>query len=110
MSVRHALRDSVNLVFIRLMRDVVYHHLYKPEGIARWLENPDDTKRKEYLQRFADKEGQVYLQRFYAKYQDKSEEESLALLTERVLASLRACPCFIAQFILIRMNMNSINT
>ncbi|MGZ8189815.1 MAG: transglycosylase domain-containing protein [Methylococcaceae bacterium] len=86
MSVRHALRDSVNLVFIRLMRDVVYHHLYKPEGIARWLENPDDTKRGEYLQRFADKEGQVYLQRFYAKYQNKSEEESLALLTERVLA------------------------
>jgi len=40
MSVRHALRDSVNLVFIRLMRDIVYHHLYKPEGIARWLEKP----------------------------------------------------------------------
>ncbi|HEY8098554.1 MAG TPA: transglycosylase domain-containing protein, partial [Methylobacter sp.] len=40
MSVRDALRDSVNLVFIRLMRDLVYHHLYKPEGIARWLEIP----------------------------------------------------------------------
>ncbi|MDD1630801.1 MAG: transglycosylase domain-containing protein, partial [Methylococcaceae bacterium] len=49
MSVRHALRDSVNLVFIRLMRDLVYHHLYKPDGIARWLESPDDPKRQEYL-------------------------------------------------------------
>jgi len=84
MSVRHALRDSVNLVFIRLMRDIVYHHLYKPEGIARWLESPDDPRRKEYLERFADREGAVYLRRFFAKYQGKSTEESLALLTQRV--------------------------
>ncbi|MDD5580848.1 MAG: transglycosylase domain-containing protein [Methylobacter sp.] len=86
MSVKHALRDSVNLVFIRLMRDLVYHHLYKPEGIARWLELPDDPRRKEYLQRFADREGRVYLQRFYAKYQGKSAAEALSLLTRRVLA------------------------
>ena len=86
MSVRHALRDSVNLVFIRLMRDVVYHHLYKPEGIARWLESPDDPKRKEYLQRFADKEGTTYLQKFYARYQDKTAEEALEMLTKRVYA------------------------
>lgn len=86
MSVRHALRDSVNLVFIRLMRDIVYHHLYKPEGIARWLENPDDPKRHEYLERFANREGTVYLRRFYAKYQGKTTEESLTLLTKRVMA------------------------
>jgi len=84
MSVRHALRDSVNLVFIRLMRDLVYHHLYKPDGLARWLESPDDPRRKEYLQRFADREGSVYLQRFFNKYRDKSKEEALAMLTERV--------------------------
>jgi membrane peptidoglycan carboxypeptidase len=86
MSVRHALRDSVNLVFIRLMRDIVYHHLYKPEGIARWLESPDDPKREEYLQRFADKEGSTYLNKFYARHQGKSAEESLDMLTKRVYA------------------------
>jgi len=86
LSVRHALRDSVNLVFIRLMRDLVYHHLYKPEGIARWLEIPDDPRREEYLQRFADREGNVYLRRFYAKYHDKSAEEALSALTQRVYA------------------------
>jgi membrane peptidoglycan carboxypeptidase len=86
MSVRHALRDSVNLVFIRLMRDIVYYHLYKPEGIARWLETPDDPKRHEYLERFANREGTVYLRRFYAKYQGKTTEESLAMLTQRVQA------------------------
>ncbi|HEY8035662.1 MAG TPA: transglycosylase domain-containing protein [Methylobacter sp.] len=86
MSVRDALRDSVNLVFIRLMRDLVYHHLYKPEGIARWLEIPDDPRRMEYLMRFADKEGQVYLRRFYEKYHGKPTDEIMELLTQRVFA------------------------
>mgnify|MGYP003392416949 CR=1 FL=1 len=86
MSVRHALRDSVNLVFIRLMRDLVYHHLYKPEGIARWLESPDNPKRQEYLHRFADNEGRVYLQRFYNRYRGKTAAETLDMLTQRVFA------------------------
>lgn len=85
MSVRAALRDSVNLVFIRLMRELVYHHLYKPDGIARWLESPDDPKRQEYLQRFADHEGRTYLQRFYARYHGKSAAEALEMLSVRVL-------------------------
>jgi membrane peptidoglycan carboxypeptidase len=86
MSVRDALRDSVNLVFIRLMRELVYHHLYKPEGIARWLEIPDDPRRMEYLKRFADKEGLVYLRRFYEKYHGKPTDEIMELLTQRVFA------------------------
>ncbi|MDD5125192.1 transglycosylase domain-containing protein [Methylovulum sp.] len=86
MSVREALRDSVNLVFVRLMRDIVYHHLYKPDGLARWLESPDDPRRKKYLQRFADREGSVYLQRFYAKYKDKTPDEAFAMLSGRVFA------------------------
>jgi membrane peptidoglycan carboxypeptidase len=86
MSVRDALRDSVNLVFIRLMRELVYHHLYKQEGIARWLEIPDDPRRMEYLKRFADKEGLVYLRRFYDKYHGKPTDEIMEMLTQRVFA------------------------
>ncbi|MCK9636044.1 MAG: transglycosylase domain-containing protein [Methylobacter tundripaludum] len=86
MSVRDALRDSVNLVFVRLMRELVYHHLYKPEGIARWLEIPDDPRRQEYLERFADKEGLVYLRRFYDKYHGKPTDEIMEMLTQRVYA------------------------
>ncbi len=84
MSVRDALRDSVNLVFIRLMREVVYHHLYKPEGIARWLDTPDSPKRKEYLERFANNEGQVYLQKFFSRYEGKSPEEAMDMLVKRI--------------------------
>ena len=83
-SVRHALRDSTNLVFIRLMRDVVYHHLYKPGGLAHWLDDPADPKRFEYLERFANREGIAFLRRFYAKYKDKASDEALQLLLEKV--------------------------
>jgi membrane peptidoglycan carboxypeptidase len=86
MTVRDGLRNSVNLVFIRMMRDLTYHHLYKPEGIARWLESPDDNKRKEYLTRFADREGLVYLRRFYSKYKGKNTDDNLETLTQKVFA------------------------
>ncbi len=87
-SVEDALHESVNLVFIRLMRDIAYHYLYKPDGMARQLENPDDPRRREYLQRFADREGKVFLRRFYAKYQGKDVQQSLDLL----LQDLRVTP------------------
>jgi membrane peptidoglycan carboxypeptidase len=84
MSVRKALQNSVNLVFIRLMRDVVYYHLYKPDGVARWMDQEDSEKRREYLERFADQEGKTYLRRFYAKYRNKTPEEAFDLLTKSV--------------------------
>lgn len=83
MSVREALRDSVNLVFIRVMRDIVQHHLYRPEGIVRWAEAEDDGRRGEYLERFADREGRTFLRRFYGKYRGKSD--TLGELTKSVL-------------------------
>ena len=88
LSVEAAVHDSVNLVFIRLMRDIAYHYLYKPDGLARQLENPDDPRRQEYLQRFADREGKVFQRRFYAKYQGKDVQQSLDLL----LQGLRVTP------------------
>jgi len=81
MSVRQALRDSVNLVYIRVMRDIVYHYLYRPGAIASQLEASDSPQRRAYLERFADHEGQVFLRRYYAKYRGKSPQEALELLT-----------------------------
>jgi membrane peptidoglycan carboxypeptidase len=86
LSVRQAFRDSVNLVFIRLLRDVVYHHLYRPGAIAQQMEASDDPRRQAYLERFADREGQTFLRRFYAKYRGKSPQEALELLTQSMHA------------------------
>jgi membrane peptidoglycan carboxypeptidase len=86
LSVRQALRDSVNLVYIRLMRDIVSHYLYRPGAVASQLEAPDSPQRRAYLERFADREGQVFLRRFYAKYRGKSSQEALEILTQNAEA------------------------
>jgi membrane peptidoglycan carboxypeptidase len=91
-TVREALRDSVNLSFIRIMRDIVYHHMYRPGGSARMLEDADDPRRRAYLERFADQEGRVFLRRFYNKYRGKDP----AGIEQALLDSLRATPSRLA--------------
>jgi membrane peptidoglycan carboxypeptidase len=87
MSVRMALRHSVNLVYIRMMRDIVYHYLYRPGAIASQLDASDSPQRRAYLERFADHEGQVFLRRFYARYRGKSPQEAFAILTRNAAES-----------------------
>ncbi|MGZ3183185.1 MAG: transglycosylase domain-containing protein [Telluria sp.] len=86
MTVHEAVRNSVNLPFVRLMRDVVYYYMFQtPGSTASLLANADDPRRAEYLARFADKEGRDFLTRFYQKYKGKSPAEMDKLL----LASFR---------------------
>ena len=90
MSVRDALRNSVNLVFIRLMRDIVHHYMFlTPGSSAKLLQDADDPRRAAYLSRFADREGQVFMRRFLVKYQGKTvqEAEDLLLQNRRLTAS-----------------------
>lgn len=65
-----ALQDSINLPFVRLMRDIVnYTSSYHNEGsIAQLLKNDKDPRREEYLKAFAAREGNVFITRFYRKY------------------------------------------
>jgi membrane peptidoglycan carboxypeptidase len=88
LSVREALRHSVNLVFIRLMRDIVRFHIEGIQGYGPDLyTDPDHPLRREYLTRFADREGRELLGRFYAKHHGKPAEESLGLLADQAGAS-----------------------
>ncbi len=88
MPVHEALRNSVNLVFIRLMRDVVQHYMFLvPGSSAQILRDADDPRRTAYLERFADQEGQVFLRRFLTKYGGKSAEQQQELLLEGLWVS-----------------------
>ncbi|WP_309678998.1 transglycosylase domain-containing protein [Polaromonas sp.] len=88
LSVRDGLRNSVNLVFIRLMRDVVHHYMFlTPGSSARLLQDADDPRRAAYLARFADREGQVFMRRFLAKYQGKNAQQAEELLLGHVRPS-----------------------
>jgi len=85
MSVRDGLRNSVNLVFIRLMRDIVHHYMFlTPGSSAKLLQDADDPRRADYLARFADREGQVFMRRFLVKYQGKTGQEAQELLLGNV--------------------------
>ena len=82
-TVREALQGSINLVFVRLMRDVVRHTMHQIEDSStQLLKDDDDPRRPEYLARFADREGQVFLRRFWHKYQGKPPEEIVNTLLE----------------------------
>jgi membrane peptidoglycan carboxypeptidase len=80
-SVREAFRDSINLPFVRLMRDLVDHLIFRTPGGGRSvLENLGDPRRESYLTRFADRESRIFLRRFHARYGALSGEEALARL------------------------------
>ncbi|HET9641832.1 MAG TPA: biosynthetic peptidoglycan transglycosylase, partial [Burkholderiaceae bacterium] len=92
LTLREATRRSVNLVYIRVMRDIVYHVMAKRGGSATLLEDKDDPARQAYLEKFADREGKEYMSRFYRKYSGKSRQEAEDLLVQ----SMRPTPVRLA--------------
>lgn len=91
MSVREGFRNSVNLVFIRMMRDVIHHYTYRGTGPAvRFLEDTGDTLRQVYLERFADREGSEFLRRFAKTYRPLSPVEREETFLDGVRKTPRA--------------------
>nr|WP_233151667.1 transglycosylase domain-containing protein [Pelomonas sp. KK5] len=83
-TVREALKHSVNLAFVRILRDVVHHVMSQSAKAGEaLLDDRDDPARQAYLARFADQEGRVFLTRFYRKYKGRSAEEAEELLLHR---------------------------
>jgi len=88
-TLKDALRESINLPFIRLMRDLVRYVTYQqPYNRVALLKDDTDPRRQEYLARFADKEGTKYLMRFWKKYQRKTSQQRL----DTFLDSMRVTP------------------
>jgi membrane peptidoglycan carboxypeptidase len=88
---REAFRYSVNLPFVRAMRDVVQYYSYQnPRTTASILQDANDPGRRQYLEKFADEEGSRFLRQFYSKYDGKSGAEVLeVLVSERRLTPIR---------------------
>lgn len=76
-----SLRDSLNLPFIRLMREIVQHHIHRgPESAGAVLEQKDHPARAALLARFADREGRQFTRGFYRRLSGKSVEQMLDAL------------------------------
>lgn len=85
MSVRDAFKNSVNLVFIRLMRDIVHYHIFQRYGTTpKALEKLDESEKRRLLSVFADREGIIFIRRFYNQYSRKTPEAALNLLIEEI--------------------------
>ncbi|HDS1698512.1 MULTISPECIES: transglycosylase domain-containing protein [Pseudomonas] len=88
-TLKDALRESINLPFIRLMRDLVRYVTYQqPYNRVALLKDDADPRRQEYLARFADKEGTKYLMRFWKKYQRRTSQQRL----DTFIDSMRVTP------------------
>lgn len=87
LTVQEALQHSTNLVFVRLMRDIVRYYMFQlPGSSAQLLADADDPRRADYLSRFADREGKDFLARFWNKYRGKDWNEIETALMQGVRA------------------------
>ncbi|TMU76099.1 penicillin-binding protein [Pseudomonas fluorescens] len=88
-TLRDALRESINLPFIRLMRDLVRYTTYSgPNNSAELLKDDRDPRRQEYLANFADREGTSFQLKFWKKYKNKDTQARL----DTFLDSMRPTP------------------
>lgn len=77
-SVRESLQRSLNLPFVRIMRDIVNYTKYQKMDIdPEILSNADHPARQTYLERFADRDGSIFLYRGWSALKDKSPDEIL---------------------------------
>jgi membrane peptidoglycan carboxypeptidase len=78
---RESFRNSVNLVFIRLMRDIVSYHRarlsYNPDAV---LADPANPERRRLLDEIAGEESLSVLRRAYLIYRNQMPEQILANL------------------------------
>ena len=90
-TVREALRHSINLAFIRMMRDIVHYHIHiNPSADRAIVSDAADPRRAYYLSRFADREGRTFLIGFHRKYAGKTTEARRDLLMQSAGSPKRA--------------------
>jgi membrane peptidoglycan carboxypeptidase len=82
-TIEQAFARSINLTFVRLMRDVIRHYEANL-GPLEGVHGSDRSVRGDLLRRFADQEGTVYLNHFYLKYARLAPDEALEHLAGSV--------------------------
>ena len=81
-TVATAMRHSINLPLIRMMRDIAEYHIGQ-EG-KDILDDRQHPKRKHYLQRFADGEAMTFLRRFHKQLAHLDADQVLETMTSRI--------------------------
>ncbi len=90
MDVWEATKNSVNLVYIRIMRDIVRHYASaSPGAAARILDDAGNPLRETYLLRFVEREGRLFTRRFYQNHKSQTATQMAEDLYARVRTNPR---------------------
>jgi membrane peptidoglycan carboxypeptidase len=90
LTLREATVRSTNLVFVRLMRDIVRYHVARlPYDAERVLDDPEDPQREVMLADIADEEATAALRRAWYKYRDEAADDLVSSLLGRRAGSSR---------------------
>lgn len=90
MTLQEALQQSTNLVFIRLMRDLVqFHQARLPYDAEEVLSKTDSPTRQRFLKDIAEAEAVAHLRKTYRSYHGLTQEELVARLLGNRANSLR---------------------
>jgi membrane peptidoglycan carboxypeptidase len=87
-TVGDAFENSINLVYIRLMRDIRDYFIAQNQDAARIMADRRDAVREAYLRRFADEEGQKFVGRFYRQYRGLNAAAIWALIVRHGRAGI----------------------
>ena len=79
-----AFAHSINLVYVRLLKDIVtYYNAQSGIELSRLLSDPNDPNREAYLQRFADADGRRFLYRYYKDLRGLTPDQMLEQMARR---------------------------
>lgn len=88
-TLREGLQHSVNLVYIRLMRDLVrFHEARLPYDADAVLSGSNQLRRKKMLEEIADAESRQFLLAAYKRLRNDTADE----IVERILGTMAATP------------------
>jgi membrane peptidoglycan carboxypeptidase len=79
-TIKYAFEHSINLTFVRLMRDIREYFIAQNQDAARIMADPHDEVREAYLHRFADEDGRKYTRRYYDEYHALKPDAIYALM------------------------------
>lgn len=84
-TVEAAFANSINLAFVRILRDIERFYVAEDhlQGDALGDEPDGDAARTAFLQRFADQEGRTFLDKFIREFRGLDSDQRLSLLARK---------------------------
>jgi membrane peptidoglycan carboxypeptidase len=97
LTIGQAFQRSNNLVFVRVMKEIVQHVIAtRIKGAAAMLANPEDPLRRDYMLQFVDFDATVFLKKFYDELAHVGRRERV----EGLVGTKRVWPAKVAAILL----------